>query len=137
MSTLEPQASEFGVTRNYLDWITQIPWGQKSTENFDTTEAQHILDADHYGLKDVKDRILEFIAVGKLRGSVQGKIITLVGPPGLFLHIAFNARCGQDFCRQNHRPSARARVLQVFCWWINGCCGNQGTSKNVCWRHAW
>lgn len=83
MSTLEPQASEFGVTRNYLDWITQIPWGQKSTENFSTKEAQEVLDADHYGLKDVKDRILEFIAVGKLRGSVQGKIITLVGPPGV------------------------------------------------------
>ena len=82
MTSLEPQASEFNVTRNYLDWITQIPWGQRSQENFDTGRARQVLDADHYGLQDVKDRILEFIAVGRLRGSVEGKIITLVGPPG-------------------------------------------------------
>lgn len=81
LSGLEPQASEFNVTRNYLDWITQIPWGQRSKENFEVQMARDVLDEDHYGLKEVKDRILEFIAVGKLRGSVQGKIITLVGPP--------------------------------------------------------
>ncbi|KAJ3310549.1 ATP-dependent Lon protease pim1 [Boothiomyces sp. JEL0838] len=80
---LEPQASEFNVTRNYLDWLTQIPWGQHSNENFDVKTAEVVLDEDHYGLKDVKDRILEFIAVGNLRGSVEGKIITLVGPPGV------------------------------------------------------
>ncbi|KAJ3272043.1 ATP-dependent Lon protease pim1 [Terramyces sp. JEL0728] len=80
---LEPQASEFNVTRNYLDWLTQIPWGQHSKENFDVKTAEAVLDEDHYGLKDVKDRILEFIAVGSLRGSVEGKIITLVGPPGV------------------------------------------------------
>ncbi|KAJ3324757.1 ATP-dependent Lon protease pim1 [Boothiomyces sp. JEL0866] len=80
---LEPQASEFNVTRNYLDWLTQIPWGQHSQENFDVKTAEVVLDEDHYGLKDVKDRILEFIAVGSLRGSVEGKIITLVGPPGV------------------------------------------------------
>ncbi|KAI8897005.1 Lon protease-like protein, mitochondrial [Globomyces pollinis-pini] len=83
LSSLEPQASEFNVTRNYLDWLTQIPWGQRSDENFDIKTAKVILDEDHYGLKDVKDRILEFIAVGKLRGSVEGKIITMVGPPGV------------------------------------------------------
>ena len=82
---LEPQASEFNVTRNYLDWLTQIPFGITSQENFDLEKAQVILDEDHYGLKDVKDRILEFIAVGNLKKSVQGKIITLLGPPGLLL----------------------------------------------------
>jgi len=61
----------------------QIPWGQRSQENFNVSTAKGILDEDHYGLKDVKDRILEFIAVGKLRGSIEGKIITLVGPPGV------------------------------------------------------
>ncbi|KAI8930273.1 Lon protease C-terminal proteolytic domain-containing protein, partial [Entophlyctis helioformis] len=80
---LEPAASEFNVTRNYLDWLTQIPWGQTSKENFDVKHAASILDEDHYGLKDVKERILEFIAVGKLRGTVEGKIITMVGPPGV------------------------------------------------------
>ncbi|KAJ3373011.1 ATP-dependent Lon protease pim1 [Kappamyces sp. JEL0680] len=83
LSSLEPQAAEFNVTRNYLDWITQIPWGKRSQENFELATAKEVLDSDHYGLNDVKDRILEFIAVGKLRGTVEGKIITLVGPPGV------------------------------------------------------
>lgn len=80
---LEPAASEFNVTRNYLDWLTQIPWGQHSEENFDLKHAVTVLDEDHYGLKDVKDRILEFLAVGKLRGTVEGKILCFVGPPGV------------------------------------------------------
>ncbi|KAJ3483890.1 hypothetical protein NLI96_g6007 [Meripilus lineatus] len=80
---LEPAASEANVTRNYLEWLTQIPWGQHSTENYSIAHAQKVLDEDHYGLKDVKDRILEFLAVGKLRGTVEGKIICLAGPPGV------------------------------------------------------
>ncbi|KAJ8088265.1 ATP-dependent Lon protease pim1 [Marasmius tenuissimus] len=83
LAGLEPAASEANVTRNYLEWLTQIPWGQHSTENYNIQHAQTVLDEDHYGLKDVKDRILEFLAVGKLRGSVQGKIICLAGPPGV------------------------------------------------------
>lgn len=83
LAHLEAAASEFNVTRNYLDWLTQIPWGQRSTENYDIKHAMGVLEEDHHGLKDVKDRILEFIAVGKLRGSVEGKIICLVGPPGM------------------------------------------------------
>ncbi|KAF9881939.1 hypothetical protein CkaCkLH20_01085 [Colletotrichum karsti] len=83
LAHLEPAASEFNVTRNYLDWLTQIPWGQRSAENFGIKNAMSVLDEDHYGLKDVKDRILEFIAVGKLRGTVEGKIICFVGPPGV------------------------------------------------------
>ncbi|KAI0996764.1 Lon protease [Podosphaera aphanis] len=83
LAHLEPAASEFNVTRNYLDWLTQIPWGQRSVENFDIKNAITVLDEDHHGLKDVKDRILEFIAVGKLRGTVEGKIICFVGPPGV------------------------------------------------------
>ncbi|KIM33559.1 hypothetical protein M408DRAFT_61148 [Serendipita vermifera MAFF 305830] len=80
---LEPAASEFNVTRNYLDWLTQIPWGQHTPENFSIQHAVKVLNEDHYGLKDVKDRILEFLAVGKLRGTVEGKIICFVGPPGV------------------------------------------------------
>ncbi|KAI8938357.1 ATP-dependent Lon protease pim1 [Plenodomus lindquistii] len=80
---LEPNGSEFNVTRNYLDWLTQLPWGLRSAENFGIAHARQVLDEDHHGLKDVKDRILEFIAVGKLRGTVEGKILCLVGPPGV------------------------------------------------------
>lgn len=83
LATLEPAASEFNVTRNYLDWLTQIPWGRRSAETFGIKNAMTVLDEDHHGLKDVKDRILEFIAVGKLRGTVEGKILCFVGPPGV------------------------------------------------------
>ncbi|PVU91797.1 hypothetical protein BB561_004200 [Smittium simulii] len=83
LSHLEPAASEFNVTRNYLDWLTQIPWGKTSLENYDIKQTKKILDEDHYGLDDVKDRILEFVAVGKLKGAIQGKILCFVGPPGV------------------------------------------------------
>ncbi|KAL1691029.1 hypothetical protein GGG16DRAFT_54527 [Schizophyllum commune] len=93
LASLEPAASEANVTRNYLEWLTQIPWGKHSKENYSIAHATKVLDEDHYGLQDVKDRILEFIAVGKLRGTVgvaagtnktgTGKIICLVGPPGV------------------------------------------------------
>ena len=63
--------------------MTQIPWGIRSNENFEIKHAAVVLDEDHYGLQDVKDRILEFIAVGKLRGTVEGKIVCLAGPPGV------------------------------------------------------
>ncbi|KAA8536743.1 hypothetical protein F0562_029221 [Nyssa sinensis] len=83
LQLLEASSSEFNVTRNYLDWLTTLPWGYYSDEHFDVLRAQKILDEDHYGLSDVKERISEFIAVGKLRGSSQGKIIYLSGPPGV------------------------------------------------------
>lgn len=83
ISTLEKNSSEFNVTRSYLDWLTDIPWGEMSEENFDISDARRILDRDHYGLDDVKDIIMQLIAVGKLRGSVQGKILCLAGPPGV------------------------------------------------------
>ncbi|KAG0619235.1 hypothetical protein M758_4G124900 [Ceratodon purpureus] len=80
---LESSSSEFNVTRNYLDWLTSLPWGHFSEENFNVNRAQKVLDEEHYGLEDVKERILEFIAVGRLRGTAQGKIICLAGPPGV------------------------------------------------------
>lgn len=83
LQVLERNSSEFNVTRTYLDWLTSIPWGKYSQDTFDLGAARSVLDEDHYGMSDVKDRILEFIAVGKLKGSVQGKIICMVGPPGV------------------------------------------------------
>ncbi|KAH3901811.1 ATP-dependent Lon protease PIM1 SCDLUD_001593 [Saccharomycodes ludwigii] len=83
LNTLETSMSEFGVVRNYLDWITSLPWGLTSKEQYNISRAKGILDKDHYGMKDVKDRILEFIAVSKLLGKVSGKIICFVGPPGV------------------------------------------------------
>jgi Lon-like ATP-dependent protease len=83
LALLEKNSPEFNVTKNYLDWLTSLPWGMTTAENFDVSKAREVLDADHFGLQEVKDRILEFIAVGKMRGSIQGKILCLVGPPGV------------------------------------------------------
>ncbi|CAJ0578146.1 unnamed protein product, partial [Mesorhabditis spiculigera] len=80
---LEPHSSEFSISRNYLDWLSSVPWGVHSKENTDLTVAKTILDARHYGMKDVKERILEFIAVNILRKKVGGKILCLHGPPGV------------------------------------------------------
>jgi len=82
LSMTEPSSSEFGVTRNYLDWLTSLPWGRHSNDSLNVERARRVLDEDHYGLDDVKDRILEFIAVSQLRGSVSGKVLCLLGPPG-------------------------------------------------------
>lgn len=83
LSVLETGSPEYGVTRNYLDWLTNVPWGQYSDDNLDLQHAREILEAHHSGLDDVKDRIVEFLAVGALRGEVKGSIILLVGPPGV------------------------------------------------------
>lgn len=73
----------FSVTRNYLDWLTSLPWGIQSEENLNLEQATKILDEDHYGMEDIKKRILEFIAVSQLKGSTQGKILCFYGPPGV------------------------------------------------------
>lgn len=65
-----------------MDWLTSLPWGVMSKENLDIKEAVEILDADHYGMDDIKKRILEFIAVSQLKGTTQGKILCFHGPPG-------------------------------------------------------
>jgi ATP-dependent Lon protease len=83
LSVLETGSSEYGVTRNYLDWITSFPWGITSQDNIDIDEAQRILDRDHAGLADVKDRIIEFFAAGIYKKDISGSIILFVGPPGV------------------------------------------------------
>ncbi len=83
LSFLEPTSPEYTVTRNYLDWLTILPWGRLSKDSYRLTRARRILDRDHYGLEDVKDRIIEFIAVGKMKGDISGSILCLVGPPGV------------------------------------------------------
>lgn len=83
LSVLEVQSAEYSVSRNYLDWLTIVPWDTFSKENHDLKHADEILEEDHYGLKDIKERILEFIGVGKLTGGVKGSIICFVGPPGV------------------------------------------------------
>lgn len=83
LSLLENHSSEFNVTRNYLDWLTTLPWGISSEENLEINRASDILEEDHYGMEEIKKRILEFIAVSQLKGSTQGKILCFHGPPGV------------------------------------------------------
>ena len=81
LQLIEPSSPEYNVSRNYLDWLTILPWGKFSKDSYKLDRARKILDRDHYGLEDVKDRILEFIAVGKMKGDISGSILCLVGPP--------------------------------------------------------
>ena len=83
MQVLESGSPEYSVTRNYLDWITSLPWGVYSEDQLDIPRARKILDRDHDGLEDVKRRIIEFLAVGATRGDIGGSILLLVGPPGV------------------------------------------------------
>lgn len=83
LSILESGSPEYAVTRNYLDWMTALPWGKYSEDKLDLGRARKVLDADHDGLEDVKDRIIEFLAVGSLKGEIAGSILLLVGPPGV------------------------------------------------------
>lgn len=83
IAVLEVGSAEYAVTRNYLDWLTLLPWGKFSEDKLDIQQARTVLDQDHEGLEDVKDRIIEFLAVGQLKGTISGTILLLVGPPGV------------------------------------------------------
>lgn len=83
LKILESGSPEYAVTRNYLEWITQVPWGQYHQDKIDLKQARRILDRDHDGLADVKDRIIEFLAVGAFKKDVSGAIMLLIGPPGV------------------------------------------------------
>ncbi|MCL2093840.1 MAG: endopeptidase La [Treponema sp.] len=82
-SLMDPNSAEFIVSRNYLDVVSGLPWNDPAPEALELKKAQGILEADHYGLEDVKKRIVEFLAVRKLRGDTKGSIVCLVGPPGV------------------------------------------------------
>ncbi len=83
LRTMSPMSAEATVVRNYLDWILSIPWKKRSKVSNDITAAEKVLDADHYGLEKVKERILEYLAVQSRSGKIRGPILCLVGPPGV------------------------------------------------------
>jgi ATP-dependent Lon protease len=83
LEKLPSAAAEYGVIRTYLDWILSLPWNETTPDNLDLEQARTVLDADHYDLEKIKDRILESLAVGKLKGDVSGQILCFVGPPGV------------------------------------------------------
>ncbi len=96
-------APEVGIIRSYIDWLTGMPWTIKSDDNLDVLHAQQVLDAEHYGLTKIKDRILEYIAVRKLAGSkMESPILCFVGPPGVgktSLGKSIASALGREFVR--------------------------------------
>ncbi|HJU83935.1 MAG TPA: endopeptidase La [Holophagaceae bacterium] len=83
LERMHPDASETAVTRTYLEWMTELPWGQVTEDRLDLKKAKKVLDEDHYGLTKIKDRLLEFLAVRKLKPDQRGTILCFVGPPGV------------------------------------------------------
>jgi ATP-dependent Lon protease len=80
---MSPMSSEANVVRNYLEWLSSMPWQVRTDDNFDLKQAEKILDEDHYGLEKIKERIVEYIAVASLKGKLKGPILCLTGPPGV------------------------------------------------------
>ncbi len=83
LSRMSPGSPEIGVTRSYIEWILDLPWGKTTRDKLDLKRARRVLDEDHDGLEKVKERILEYLAVSRMKGSLKGPILCLVGPPGV------------------------------------------------------
>jgi ATP-dependent Lon protease len=105
LERLPPAAAEHGVIRTYLDWIATLPWGMTTTDNLDLARARRVLDEDHYDLEKVKERILEHLAVSKLRRDPSGQILCFVGPPGVG-----KTSLGQSIARTLERKFVRLSV---------------------------
>jgi ATP-dependent Lon protease len=105
LARLPSAAAEYGVIRTYLDWIATLPWGRTTTDNLDLAHAREVLDEDHYDLEKVKDRIIEHLAVSKLRRDASGQILCFVGPPGVG-----KTSLGQSIARTLGRTFVRLSV---------------------------
>jgi ATP-dependent Lon protease len=105
LERLPPAAGEYGVIRTYLEWILTLPWGVVTQDDLDLDHAREVLDADHFDLEKVKDRIVEHLAVAKLRAEVSGQILCFVGPPGVG-----KTSLGQSIARALGRKFVRLSV---------------------------
>ena len=83
MQRMNPQVAEYSIQRNYLDLFLDLPWNEFSKDNFDLNRAEKILNRDHFGLDQVKKRVIEYLAVLKLRNDMKSPILCLFGPPGV------------------------------------------------------
>lgn len=83
LDSMHPEAGEYSILRTYLDWLVELPWSQRSRDNLNLKKAKKVLDEDHYNLEKIKERILEYLAVRKLKKDMQGPVLCFVGPPGV------------------------------------------------------
>jgi len=83
LETMHPEAAEYSILRTYMDWLVELPWSKTTRDNLDLKKARKVLDEDHYNLEKVKERILEFLAVRKLKKELKGPVLCFVGPPGV------------------------------------------------------
>src|SRR5690348_9834228 len=83
LSRMSPMAADYSVTRNYIEWLAVLPWAKSSGGEVDIIKAKEILDEDHYDLKKVKERILDYLSVRRLKPNMKGPILCFVGPPGV------------------------------------------------------
>src|SRR5262249_13938928 len=105
LESINPASPEYAVIRTRLDWILGLPWSDPPPDSVDLDKARQVLDDDHYGLERVKDRIIDYLAVTKLRGGARGLILCLVGPPGVG-----KTSLGQSIARALGRPFVRASL---------------------------
>jgi ATP-dependent Lon protease len=139
LKVLESGSPEYGVTRNYLDWATSVPWGVYSEDNLDLKQARVALEAHHDGLDDVKARITEFLAVGAFKGSIDGSILLLVGPPGVgktSIGKSIAAALGRKFYRFSWAACATRRRSRATGAPMSGRCPASSfrRSKRLRWR---
>ena len=102
LKMMSPMSAEATVVRGYLDWMTSVPWKKRSRVKHDLANSKQVLDSDHYGLEEVKDRILEFLAVQSRVGKVKGPVLCLVGPPGVG-----KTSLGQSIAKATNRKFVR------------------------------
>ena len=126
LSMMDPASSEYTVTRNYIDTVLSLPWNARTVDSIDLDKAEKILNRDHYGLEDVKKRILEFLAVKKLKPDGKGSIICLRGPSGR----------GQDIARKIDRRVPQPEVFPDFAGRHARRGGDKGPPPHLHRRHA-
>ena len=127
LKMMSPMSAEATVVRNYIDWILSLPWNEFTDDKLDITEAERVLEEDHYGLEKVKERILEYLAVQSLVGKIKGPILCLVGPSGRrqnFTGTFDRARNRQKICpsffgrraRRGRNPRPSSHLYRRFTW---------------------
>ena len=109
LASMHPDSAEAAVVRTWLDWITGLPWSNCTEDNLDIPSARKILNEDHYDLEKVKKRIVEYLAVRKLKADMKGPILCLVGPPGVG-KTSLGRSVARALGRREHGPAIRAET---------------------------